>query len=191
VSESNVVVVTTPDVPAQAESSASAVPAKASKAKTPQAPKVPEVKGVVGTMPVGFAELCEALETVRTGTDMRVEAIRADAAKVTRAMEKALGKKAAPPAGRGRFTGLRTYDFQNTFYAVNDREGVRFSDRAVCIAWIVELASNKCDFAEKSHYVASTRTDYVKGRHGSNVIDPKHTTSKAWPVPVAPKAETK
>ena len=145
----------------------------------------PVVLGVVGVVPNGFDALRDALRAVNTSTDMRVDAIRADVKRVTRAIVATLGDRAIPPAGRGRFTGLRTYDFQNTLYAVNDRADWRFTDRTLCVAWAVELASNKCDFPAHAGYVASTRTDYTRGRHGSNVIDPKHVASQSWPVPTA------
>ena len=156
--------------------------AKATRApRKPKAATPAKIVGVVGALPVGFAELREALATVNASTSMKVDDIRKDVRAVTRIME-AAGKRAMPPAGRGRWSGLRTYDFQNTLYAANDREDWRFSDRTLCVAWAVELPSNKCDYPEHADYVASTRTDYLKGRHGSNVVDPAHKTSHKWEV---------
>jgi hypothetical protein len=149
------------------------------------------ITGVVGELPMGFAALRSALELVRSHADMGRDALAADVATVTAALVAALGDKPAPPVNRGRFTGLRTFDFQNTVYAVNDRADWRFSDRALLIAWRAELATNRCDFLGHAAYVGSTRTAYINGRHGSNVVDAAHRTSRVWPVPAAPKAEAK
>lgn len=148
-----------------------------------RAARAPINVGVVGVMPNGFDAIRDALRAVNANTDMRVDAIRADVKRVARAIVAAIGDRAIPPSGRGRFTGLRTYDFQNTLYAVNDRPDWRFTDRTLCIAWAVELCANKCDFPAHARYIASTRTDYINGRHGSNVIDPRHRVSHAWPTP--------
>jgi hypothetical protein len=145
--------------------------------------------GVVGTMPVHFDALRKALAAVNASADMSEAAMRRDVATVTAALVSTLGDKALPPRNRGRFTGLRTYDFQNTLFAVNDRAGWRFSDRTLAVAWAVELASNRCDFIVHADYVGSTRTAYTRGRHGSNVIDLTNFASHVWPAPKAAKAK--
>lgn len=142
----------------------------------------PANTGVVGTMPIGFDALRDALRAINGNTSMGIDSIRADVKRVTRSMPPA----AMPPAGRGRWSGLRTYDFQNTLYAVNDRPDWRFTDRTLCVAWAVELAANKCDFPAHADYIRSTRTDYVRGRHGTNVIDPAHRVSHVWPWVIEP-----
>jgi hypothetical protein len=153
--------------------SPAAVPVKATKPRDP-------VTGVVGRAPNGFAEIRAAIKAtgINAETDMSVAAIRATVTKLTEAMG------TMPPAktGRGRTTGLRTYDFQNTLYAINDRPEWRFTDRTLCVVWAVELSANKCDYPAHADYVGSTRTDYRRDRHGSNVIDPKNHDSKSWPL---------
>jgi hypothetical protein len=63
----------------------------------------------------------------------------------------------------GRYTGLRIAIFQNWLYEQN--RTWRFTDGTLCVLWCVEFPDARCDYAEKSHYVASTRREYNAGRH--------------------------
>lgn len=155
---------------------------------------VPDAKvapvGVVGEAPVGFEALRRALSAVNAHTDTSEASMRADVATVTAAMIASRGDGAPGVKNRGRWTGLRTYDFQNTLFAVNERSGWRFTDRTLAVAWAAELASNRCDFIAHADYVGSTRTAYTRGRHGSNVIDPTHRTSTVFTAPKPRAART-
>jgi hypothetical protein len=70
----------------------------------------------------------------------------------------------------GRFTGLPIAIFQNWLYEQN-REW-RFTDGTLCVLWCVEFPDARSDYAERWHYVASTRTEYNAGRHQANA--PEH-----------------
>lgn len=144
--------------------------------------------GVVGTLPVHFDAIRKAGALVNANTDTSEASMRRDVVTVTATLVAAVGEGTPGVKNRGRFTGLRTYDFQNTLFAANDRAGWRFSDRTLAILWAAELAANRCDFIAHADYVASTRTAYVKGRHGSNVVDNKNFASHAWPAPKPAKA---
>lgn len=63
----------------------------------------------------------------------------------------------------GDFTGLPLAIFQNWLYEQN-REW-HFTDGTLAVLWCVELPHAQADYAEKHHYVASTRRDYNAGRH--------------------------
>lgn len=135
-------------------------------------------------VPHGFDVIHAAIVTagINGHTDMAVDAIRADVAAVAAAIDAAVPGVPVPPKNRGRYTGMRTYDFQNTLFHVNDRADWRFTDRTLVIMWAVELAGNRCDFPAHAGYIGSTRTAYVNGRHGSNTINPTVHVSAAWPV---------
>lgn len=63
----------------------------------------------------------------------------------------------------GRFTGLPIATFQNWLYEMNRQW--KFTDGTLCVLWCVEFPDARSDYAEKLHYVASTRTEYNSGRH--------------------------
>jgi hypothetical protein len=63
----------------------------------------------------------------------------------------------------GRFTGLPTAIYQNWLYERN--RDWHFTDGALCVLWCVELPDARCDYADKHHYIASTRREYNAGRH--------------------------
>lgn len=63
----------------------------------------------------------------------------------------------------GRFTGLPIAIYQNWLYEQN-REW-RFTDGTLCVLWCVEFPDARSDYAEKHHYIASTRREYNAGRH--------------------------
>lgn len=134
--------------------------------------------------PHGFDAIRAAVMAtgINANVAMTVDAIRADIAAVAAAIDAAVPGVPVPPKNRGRYTGMRTYDFQNTLFHVNDRAGWRFTDRTLAIMWAVELTANRCDFAAHAGYIGSTRTAYVNGRHGSNVVNPTVHVSAVHPV---------
>lgn len=140
--------------------------------------------GVVGTAPNGYDALFTAARVVNANTDMSVSALRADVKRVTREMIRIAGDRPLPPAGRGRWTGIRTYDGQNNMYALNDRAEYRVTDRTLIVMWATEYPSNKCDFTTHADYIGSTRADYIREKpgHGTNTIDPAHRRSHRWDV---------
>lgn len=143
-------------------------------------------------LPRGFEAIREAIvkSKVNGHTDMSVEAMRADVATLTTAVVRSEGDVTLPPKNRGRFTGLRTYDFQNTLFYANDLDGWRFTDRTLALVWAVELSANRCDFIAHHAYVGSTRSAYVNGRHGSNVVAPEVSGSSVHAL-TPPKPEPK
>ena len=71
----------------------------------------------------------------------------------------------------GRFTGLPIAIYQNWLYEAN-REW-RFTDGTLCVLWCVEFPDARSDYAEKHHYIASTRREYNAGRHQADApIEP-------------------
>ena len=135
-------------------------------------------------LPHGFASILAAVNRsgVNTSTDMGIDALRADIVTLARAMEEGNPGVPVPPKNRGRYTGLRTYDFQNTLFHVNDRAGWRVTDRTLLLIWAAELPANRCDFALHADYIGGTRASYRNGKHLSNILSPTVFTSKEWTV---------
>lgn len=63
----------------------------------------------------------------------------------------------------GRFTGLPIAIYQNWLCEMN--RAWRFTDGTLCVLWCVEFPDARSDYAEKRHYIASTRRDYNSGKH--------------------------
>lgn len=63
----------------------------------------------------------------------------------------------------GDFTGMPIALFQNWLYEQN--RVWRFTDGTLAVLWSVEFPHARCDYAEKHHYVGSTRREYSAGRH--------------------------
>jgi hypothetical protein len=71
----------------------------------------------------------------------------------------------SPNARTGYFTGMPVVVFQNWLYERNRHW--RLTDGALCVLWCLEFPDARCDYAERFHYVASTRREYNAGRHGA------------------------
>jgi len=78
----------------------------------------------------------------------------------------------------GRYTGRGIEQFQNELYRWN-RDGfasvapdgtirtIGLTDYEIAILWAVEFPGARCDYMAHVGYVASTRTDFVNGRHAA------------------------
>lgn len=58
----------------------------------------------------------------------------------------------------GDFTGLPIAIFQNWLY--EQKRLWRFKDGTLAVLWCVELPNARSDYAEKHHYIGSTRREY-------------------------------
>ncbi len=83
----------------------------------------------------------------------------------------------------GELTGLPIAIFQNWLYEQN--RDWHFTDGTLAVLWCVEFPNSRSDYAERHHYVASTRTEYNAGRHQSPAPNTPSVAyeKQGWPVP--------